>query len=129
MRTSLFKTTVHVLILCVSYAGRVGSEGQRASHGYYMNEGLGPTNGTSVDGEPARFSRHYDIVQSGQRAASLRSVNRVNDDVIATQGATTQSGDVPSSSLQRNVAYGVELSSNRGRRNGVRLPPYTPQGS
>ena len=110
-------------------AGRVGSEGQRASLGYYMNEGLGPTNGTSVDGEPTRFSRHYDIVQSGQRAASLRSVNRVNDDVIATQGAATRSGDVPSSSLQRNIAYGVELGANRGTRNGVRLPPYKPRGS
>lgn len=122
---------------------------ERSSRGYYMNEGMGPDQPTTIntlasqdnetqnlDAVSERSSRQYATVDSNQRQAdnfnSFNPLDRSTSSTALTVTSPTDNNDVPDSSLRPNVAYGLEQKRKRaagvggGYINGVRMPMRPP---
>ena len=156
--TKSFKSTCHWYFLNDSifltvtvinlYTGKqCGNDGQ-SSRGYYMNEGLGPTQSSmnlvgshDIDTESERSSRQYATVDSNQRLADLMAnmqesgADRTSSTYSSSVSQSAVENDVPSASLRPNVAYGIEqqkIQQNgggyvNGRRTPMRPPPRPPR--
>ena len=129
-----------------------GTDGQ-SSRGYYINEGMGPTqssmnlvgNNDNADMESDRSSRAYATVDSNQRradfmanvqqhAAADRTSSSYSSSVSTSTAENTAANDVPTSSLRPNVAYGIEQQKRQngggyvnGRKTPLRPPPRPPR--
>ena len=130
----------------LSTAGKVGSINQ-SSRDYSINESAGSTVALTTaadtidDGASERSSRQYATVDTNKRLAQIALNHIPHHDVLDNTSSTASSAastpvsnagfaadnDVPRSSLQANIAYGIEQKRQRGGIvNGIRAPMRPP---